>query len=48
MKVLLGLLLCAVASQAFLFKKIQTVSELDVNKYAGRWYEVRRITMAII
>ncbi|XP_066921322.1 outer membrane lipoprotein Blc-like [Clytia hemisphaerica] len=40
MKVLLGLLLCAVASQAFLFKKIKTVSELDVNKYSGRWYEM--------
>jgi len=40
MKNLLVFTILITATQGFLFPKIKTVDELDVNKYLGRWYEV--------
>lgn len=37
----LALLLVVGLVDGFFFPKIKTVEQLDINKYTGRWYEVR-------
>jgi len=48
MKTFIVLCLCIAATQAFFFPKIKTVSNLDITKYTGRWYEVSVIITVIL
>ena len=43
MKVLALCMVLLGTCQGFLFPKIKTVDELEVDKYTGRWYEVKNV-----